>query len=237
MRYVALAALLGLSFGGRAQAPGARPPADTARAARQWLGLTASPVLDRFFTANRALPLGLAYQRNQAGGRFLRLRLSGRYDQRDTTNNVQFQTGQRRAWQLGGWVGAGWQRPLGQRAKLYYGAEVGGSYAQRQSDEFTYSSNTTGLYHTEMHWKTVRWHAGVQPFAGISVGLGNRLQLWAETATSLLYERLDAGMNGKTDQSYSDGTVGTTFITIHYASNGFSLAWHPVQIVGASFTW
>ncbi|OGX87478.1 hypothetical protein BEN47_10590 [Hymenobacter lapidarius] len=55
------AALLGLGAASAARAQ--TPPADTARFYRHHLGLTASPQLDKFFTANRSLPVGLLYKR------------------------------------------------------------------------------------------------------------------------------------------------------------------------------
>lgn len=83
------ALLLPLLLAGLAPAlaqPAAPAPPDTARAFRHALGLTASPQLDHFFTANRRLPLGLIYKRQLAPGRALRARVVGYYSVRDTSN-------------------------------------------------------------------------------------------------------------------------------------------------------
>ena len=86
-----------LAFAGRAavsllapESALAQTPAspDTARLYRREVGLTASPQLAQFFTANRSLPLGVFYQRQLSPTRFLRLRLVGQLSYADSTNEL-----------------------------------------------------------------------------------------------------------------------------------------------------
>lgn len=55
------------------------PAPDTARTYKHQLGLTASPQLDQFFTANRSLPVGVIYRRQTQPNRTTRYRAVGRY--------------------------------------------------------------------------------------------------------------------------------------------------------------
>lgn len=79
------AALLGWGTSRSASAQAPAPP-DTARAYKREFGLTASPQLAHFFTANRSLPLGLIYQRQLTKTKSLRLRLVGQLSYADSTN-------------------------------------------------------------------------------------------------------------------------------------------------------
>lgn len=101
-------------------------PADTARSYRHHLGLTASPQLAQFFTANRALPIGLIYRQQTRHNRAWRARLVGRYDfnsgdapllvgnaYREHTGSLELAWGRER------WL------PLGRRVTAYAGGEVG----------------------------------------------------------------------------------------------------------------
>lgn len=105
----------------------ARPaPADTARSYPHHLGLTASPQLDQFFTANRALPIGVLYRKQTQPNRAWRARLVSRYEfnsgdapllignaYREHTGSLELAWGRER------WL------PLGRRFTAYAGGEVG----------------------------------------------------------------------------------------------------------------
>jgi len=84
--HVCLAALLGLGTTLAASAQTAPP--DTARFYKHHLGVTASPQLDHFFTANRSLPVGLLYKRQTTANALWRygLVLNQDYSRRDENN-------------------------------------------------------------------------------------------------------------------------------------------------------
>ncbi|WP_345236660.1 hypothetical protein [Hymenobacter saemangeumensis] len=133
-----LGALLaaGLTAPAFAQAP-PPAPADTARHQRQ-MGLTASPQLDNFFTANRSLPVGVLYQRQLTPAKALRLRLSGLLSYADSANfldsspsgivNGYVEGPSHRRWQVQVFAGYAWQRRLSRRVALDYGLEAGLGY-------------------------------------------------------------------------------------------------------------
>ena len=72
MKLFALTGLLCAATGSAAAQSKSAAVADTARFYRHHLGLTASPQLARFFTANRSLPVGLLYKRQTRPNRATR---------------------------------------------------------------------------------------------------------------------------------------------------------------------
>ena len=192
-RFVLPALLL---LAGPAQAQTA--PADTARFYKHHLGLTASPVLDHFFTANRSLPVGLLYKRQTAPNRALRFRLVGYYSRRDTlvTDMFSFPATKSagpdiRNWEVNAFVGYEWQHSLGRRFRWNYGLEVGGGYDRQDRSyalEFSYTLDPTRKLITRVGSGYVRrWTVQGRAFAAVSYALNPHLSMFAESAIVLLY--------------------------------------------------
>ncbi|UYZ57883.1 hypothetical protein [Hymenobacter latericus] len=138
-------ALLAGAAAARAQAPdssAARPP-------RHELGLTAAPRLDKFFTGNRSLPVGLLYKRRLgAGRRYLRLGAAGSYQRarRDdpywptVNDDFDYRTA---ALELS--AGLEWARPLGRRWQAAAGADAGAGYRREHRYRLSFNTGNTGI--------------------------------------------------------------------------------------------
>ena len=169
--------------------------------ARRALALTASPQLDHFFTANRALPLGLLYRWPAAAPRATwRVRLSGqyRYDERLTFNNVD---PQHTDWDLHleAALGREWWLPLSPRWQAYAGAEVGVTGGTYRLHETYYSPNSYdplvpgGLPRInlalEQYYSWTDTGVLLQPLTGIHFKLTKTISLEAEATISLRWSR------------------------------------------------
>ena len=224
-------------------------PADTARSYRHQLGLTASPQLDHFFTANRSLPIGLIYKQQLKPGRALRLRLVGFYSRRDTssTNHPLFQplnsSGPNAySWEVNAFIGYEWQHALSRRFQWLYGLEIGVGYHHEYSP-FDLQEYSTGSPNGNPYVVTTsgsrylhRWQGQGRGFAGFRYLLGSRLTLFAETALLLTYENQKRG--GEYSTFFSNGMpaqIGGSFYDI--TNKNLLFNWHPVQLLGltASF--
>ncbi|WP_216679654.1 hypothetical protein [Hymenobacter siberiensis] len=172
-------------------------PADTARPYKYEFGLTASPQLDHFFTANRSLPIGLIYKQRLTPTKSLRLRLVGLFTYADSTNFKDdifdtvngYVTGPSyRKWQLQVFAGYEWQRMLGRRVSLYYGVEVGLGY-QRQGFSSAYRAPyPPGGFGIDYYERTTQdWQVQIRSFVGINYHIMRRLCMFAETALPLSY--------------------------------------------------
>lgn len=217
----------------------AQNPVDTTATRRHALGLTASPVLDKFFTANRALPVGLVYRRQLRPGRALRLRLVGQYARRDTvTEFLGYQpgTGTRR-WGVAVYVGQEWHRPLAKRLRAYYGAELGLGYSLDKTREVRRWANPTGPYYYDDITRIKRWQARLNGFAGLRWQAAPRLSVFTETAICAVYQRREDHSRQEGYQEYlsNPGYRSSLGGFSHYESSTFMLNWRPVQLVGA--TW
>ncbi|GAB3830398.1 hypothetical protein [Hymenobacter jeollabukensis] len=195
--------LAACALAARAQAP------DTTTTHRHELGLTASPVLNRFFTRNRALPVGLLYKRRLGtGGRALRLGAQGSYQrqQRDDpywpTVNDDFDY---RTTQLELSAGLEWVRPLGRRWAVAAGADVGAGYRREYRYRLTFNTGNTGIrdqngnpvpvYEEEEFTFTYRT-AVLRPFTA--------LRLYV---TPWLYTSFEAAVTGSFTRFRTDGSA------------------------------
>ncbi|WP_201984839.1 hypothetical protein [Hymenobacter rubidus] len=170
---------------------------DTARAYKHHLGLTASPQLDQFFTANRALPIGLLYRRQTRPNRAWRARAVGRYQfdsgdapllvghaYREHTASLELAWGKER------WL------PLSRRFTAYAGGEVGGRLdLYRKNSEYyrflprfnpgypSYVENAVG----EQQESRITQAAFIQAYAGIRLRISQRLYAEAETGLPVTF--------------------------------------------------
>jgi len=215
-------------------AAAAQTPIDTTY--RYQLGLTASPQLNKFFTANRSLPLGLLYKRQVKPTQAVRARLVGQYSRRDTANYAQVQDGTGiREWQLDAYVGYEWQRLLRKRFSWYYGAEVGAGIGRLNQREVVAWSNSNGPYQYDWRYTGKRWQVQLRPFAGLQVALTSRLSVLAETAAPLTYRKLNDQARGTGMQTLADGSYVPSGGTAYYKYTRTSFAWRPIQLIGLSF--
>lgn len=240
-------ALLAVALAGPALAQ--TTPADTARTYKHQLGLTASPQLDHFFTANRSLPVGLIYKQQVKPNQFLRLRLVGFYSRRDSTNDNPYFTPNTNnvgpntnTWEANAFIGYEWQRSINRRFKWGYGAEIGGGYYHQQTEislqEILINPTNQALYVVTTNGSPFihRWIIQGRGFANINYALSNRLVLFAETAIRLIYENEKRG--GDASQTFSDGQpprFGARYSDI--STKSFQLEFRPIQFIGiaASF--
>lgn len=236
-------ALLAAALAGPALAQ--TTPTDTARTYRHQLGLTASPQLDHFFTANRSLPIGLIYKQQVKPNQFLRLRLVGFYSRRDSTsaNHPLFQPlnssgPDTRIWDAEAFIGYEWQHTLSRHFRWAYGLEAGAGYHHEylpfNLQEYSTGNSTGGnpyVITTTGSRYVHRWQVQGRAFAGFSYLLGSRLTLFAETALLLTYENQKRG--GDYSTAFSNGLptqVGGSFYDI--TNRNFSFNWRPIQLLG-----
>ncbi|RYU79302.1 hypothetical protein [Hymenobacter persicinus] len=217
----------------------AQAPADSTH--RHQLGLTASPQLDKFFQANRSLPLGVLYKRQITPTQALRVRLVGQYSRRDTANYPGsypgFFPGLRDGTytQSGGvnlYAGYEWQRAITRRWVWAYGAELGAGWSQKK--EHTISDENVGtppsflfVRFTFTQTATI-WEGQARPFISLQYRISNRIALFAESAVLLTYQ-------SRKDEQDASGTAPYGSSYIYNKSHSLSLLWRPVQLVGATY--
>ena len=236
------AAVLLLALAGSAQAQTATP-ADTARFYKHHLGLTASPVLDKFFTANRSLPVGLLYERQLTRTKALRLRLVGQFSYADSTNFDDNPGGiidgyvsgpSYQSWQVQAFIGYGWQRPLGRRVALDYGLEAGLGYQRLDFSADRRQVYPPGGFVVQYFERTTQdFQVQARPFAGLSYRPTARLRLFAETALPLTYTHQRMRDQGRAEFTKPD--EADRFNYQRARANRVALAWRPVQLLGATY--
>lgn len=194
------AALLGLfaSFTAAAQTPA---PADTARLYKHHLGLTASPVLDHFFTANRSLPVGLLYKRQTRLNALWRfgLVLNQDYSRRDENNppplpfvksNAEYTYN---SWGVSISVG----RELTRRFSSHWIGTIGADlnlgfskYTHKYSSQGA-GDSSMGIPPSEKRDESRNryYQTSLTPFIGLRYNLWPSLYMSAESAISLSYLR------------------------------------------------
>ena len=237
-RFVLPALLL---LAGPAQAQTA--PADTARFYKHHLGLTASPVLDHFFTANRSLPLGLIYQRQLTKTKSLRLRLVGQLSYADSTSfnddaigvvNAYVSGPSYRSWQVQAFAGYGWQCPLGRRMALDYGLEAGLGYQRLSFSAVRRQVYSPGGFVVDYYERTTQdFQVQARPFAGLSYRPIARLRLFAETALPLTY--IHQRMRYQVREEFTKPDEADRFLYQRTLANRVALSWRPVQLIGATY--
>ncbi|ALW85922.1 hypothetical protein AUC43_12940 [Hymenobacter sedentarius] len=234
----ALCAALLFPFAAAAQTT---PPADTARNYRHQFGLTASPVLDGFFTANRSLPLGLFYQRQLTPTKALRLRLVGLVSYADSSNFEDIGIVDRyvsgpsyRQWQLQAFAGFAWQRPLGRRIVLDYGLEAGLGYRRLGFSAARRQVYPPGGFVMDYFERTTQdFQVQVRPFAGFSYRPMPRLRLFTETALPLTYTHQRT--NYQVREVFTKADETDRYLDQRGRANRLSLVWRPVQLLGATY--
>ena len=235
------AAVLSLALAGSAQAQTVTP-ADTARFYKHHLGLTASPVLDKFFTANRSLPVGLLYKRQLTPKKALRLRLVGAYSQRDTSNYwagvptsilVGYIEGPNTTtWNVAAFGGLEWQRPLGKRFRYAYGTELGAGWNRTRADDILqFPDPNQVLPATSFYMNTITvWSAQLRPFLSLQYRVTNTTWVFAESAAALAYSHRQQDIVTRTVYVNSTGNGGR-----NNTSNALAVSWRPVQLLGVAY--
>ena len=207
-------------------------PADTARFYKHHLGLTASPMLDKFFSANRSLPVGLLYKRQTSSGRLTRFgihlnqnldyRLDGSpqpnpYIYNTTVFDIDVRVGREYAYSLSRrWTAtAGADVLLGYRYdRLHY--EGGGSTS---FGEPTFKQQTE----TDRYYRLA-----IAPFAGLRYSFHKRLYGSAEATVYLAFSRLEFKIRGSTIMTRT-GELYDSLLTGDTRYNRFSLGLRPVS--------
>ena len=195
--------LCSLALAGPAQAQTA--PADTARFYKHHLGLTASPVLDHFFTANRSLPVGLLYKRQTAPNKLWRygLVVNQDYSRGDEINRRPLPTVKsneeyvRSNWGLSASVGREFTRRFSQRWTGVVGADVSVGYSR-----FTHNFKRQRIGNANIGMPFVPpteyeqtdyfsyYRTSIDPFCGVRFAIRSYLYASAESSITLGYSRV-----------------------------------------------
>ncbi|WP_157541109.1 hypothetical protein [Hymenobacter aerophilus] len=200
---------------------------------RHQLGLTASPQLHKFFQANRSLPLGLLYKRRIKVNQMARVRLVGQYSWRDTMDVTGILPGSSiEFWELSGYVGYEWQRPIGRRTTLTYGAEVGTGVSRRDFHDKRIGQDIGGAFQYDVHFASKQWQLEARPFLGINVAIAARLHVFAESALSASYNRRRDSGSGTAIRTYPNSPPTFGFVPSYATADAWRLRWRPVQLIG-----
>jgi hypothetical protein len=185
---------------GAVSAQPATAPPDTARVYQHQLGLTASPQLDHFFTANRSLPIGLLYRQQTRPNRAWRARLVGRYDYDQGTAPLLVG----RAYEtsiLQSEFAGGLERNvrLSPRWQAYAGAETGVRYSAWHTHYKEYTTNVEVFNPGYPSTRTTVVLDGVrkeqligiflQPYAGVRYQLASRISAEVESGLAFYLYR------------------------------------------------
>ena len=200
-RFALPALFLTLGLAGVAQAQTAAP-ADTARYYKHHLGLTASPVLDQFFTANRSLPVGLLYKRQTAPNKLWRFGLvvNQDYSRRDEDNpnppTVSVKTNDEYVFNNSGAsisLGREATRRFSARWTGTYGVDVGIGFSRFMHDFKYQRLGNTGSGTPPVEYEQVDrfryFQAALTPFIGMRFTIVPQLYMSAESVVSLSYSR------------------------------------------------
>ena len=237
-------ALLGLLLAGPARAQNAaQAPADTARSYKYTFGLTASPVLEYFFTVNRSLPLGLLYKRQLMSHKALRLRLVGYYSRRDTSNYwkgaptsilVGYIEGPNTTtWDVNAYVGVEWAKPLARRLYGAYGLELGTGWNRTHTDYLLqFSQPGQQELGVQTGTETVSiWSAQARPFVSLCYQFTKHLGVFVESAVVMRYTHRQR--DRANEQFFYNGLgAGGRNST----DSALTVFWYPIQLVGTTFS-
>ncbi|MBF9220285.1 hypothetical protein [Hymenobacter ruricola] len=181
-------------------------PADTARTYQHHLGLTASPQLDHFFTANRSLPIGLLYRKQTQPNRAWRARVVARYEFNSGDAPLQIGNSYR---EHTGSVELAWGRerwlPLNRRFMAYAGGEVGARLdVYRKNSEYyrllprftTGASPLPETAVTDQQEHRTTQSVFLQAFAGIRLRISQRLFAEAESGLPLTFSHQKWNLDG-----------------------------------------
>lgn len=232
--------------GGAVAAQPATAPPDTARSYRHHLGLTASPQLDQFFTANRSLPIGLLYRHQTRPNRAWRVRVVGqsRYFKQEAPLFIGTAYTERTV-RLEAAVGLERWYTLSRRVTLFAGLELGGKYNGYRRDYKVYQigypvngigvpPNTFTTAVSDGVERRPEIGGFIQPMAGLRYFFSKRLYAEMETSAEFYWSQAKFKLNGtfydlNTSLSLGTGARGdNTYYT-------FSTRLRPVNSVRLFF--
>ena len=213
-------------------------PADTARFYKHHLGLTASPVLDHFFTANRSLPVGLLYKRQTTAHWATRYGLVGSYRYDSFTDNNPLPTSNddrsTSLFSVGLYIGREYSRAFSRRWSGIAGLDLGVSYARGVFKSTSFVSANPFLTQTNVWARSNEYSAQVRPFVALRFYVQPQLYVSAESAFQVYYQQYDLGnrssivrldtnehLVGPTSASFTDRTWRTQLqlirqLSLHY---------------------
>ncbi len=189
-------ALLAATLAGPALAQ--TTPADTAHFYKHHLGLTASPQLDHFFTANRSLPVGLLYKHQTKPGRLLRLGLefNQRFDTRnDPAEPIQNDEYNINRFSVGVRVGREYTYALSRRWVATTGVDILAGYERYAIETIQYQDASvtpgeTPIYRIEGD-RDNTYRLAALPFIGLRYSFHKKLYVSAESVINISYIRSD----------------------------------------------
>lgn len=186
------------------------PVLDTARVLKNEVGLTASPQLNKFLTANRSLPLGVIYRRHIGAKSALRVRLEGRYGRMvDSTFSPGYPAGNSASdWEV--YLLSGYERhsKLGKRWGGYYGVEVGvGGRRKESTIKRDPIANGTSNYITGGNMDTKRLAVQTRFLSGVCYKFTPKVQVFAEAAIQVYHYWEKYSYSGKVEVVGADGKI------------------------------
>ena len=153
------------------------------------LGIIASPLLDKFFTANRSLPVGLIYRRQVKPDQAARLSVLGAYKRRTFTSTIAPENLRTTTTSLlEVMVGYEWQKELSARWQFYYGADAGAGYT-KYNTKIEITDNVPASYYFSSfgYSNSHTLFFTLKPMAGIRFNLSRNLYLATETNIAINY--------------------------------------------------
>lgn len=183
-------------------------------------GIVASPTLEKVFTNNSSLPVGLIYKRQSNNNRMFRSTLIGSrnsYNQSvDVPNSTSSNLSTWNGFNVQLTVGYEWNMPLNNKWLLYYGAEAGPTYGWNNSKNQNPYFDSSGQG-TVSHSQKYRTVGGIiRPFSGLAYQITDRLSIAAETAivasfyrsrNKMIDEHITSGYQSSNEHSYkTDGS-------------------------------
>ncbi|AKD02590.1 hypothetical protein POKO110462_08740 [Pontibacter korlensis] len=191
-------------------------------------GIVASPTLQKVFTNNTSLPVGLIYKRQDNGrGMFRSSLISSQNSYRQSVavpysaSDVE-RTGKGFTVQLTG--GYEWHVPLSNKWLLYYGAEAGPSYGRSNSeslDVYTNSSSQGSISHSQ---QSTTFGAILRPLSGVAYQITDRLYITTETA---IVASLYRSKNKMTDEQTTSANHSSTERS--YKTDWSSISYKPIS--------
>lgn len=154
---------------------------------RYSLGIIASPVLDKLFSSNRELPVGLIYRLQVQSNANMRISFLASHDNESfTSSGINYKANwSNNYFQIAG--GYEWQQPLSSKWVLYYGIEGGALADITKSDSPVNFPDDI----TQYTRKTIDKSVGVllRPLAGLNFNLSDNIYISTETAILIRRQR------------------------------------------------
>ncbi len=192
-------------------------------------GIVASPTLQKVFTNNTSLPVGLIYKRQGNGNGMFRSTLIGSQNSYDHIANQNTEhdyenTFKHFSVQLTG--GYEWHMPLNGKWAIYYGAEAGPNYRWNISEyqnSYLNSSDQGSISHSQQY-RT--FGAIIRPFSGIAYQVTDRLYIATETA---IVASLSRTKNKMTDEQTSSVDHSSTETERTYKTDRSNINYKPIS--------